>query len=86
MTGERTRNLIPFVQIAEVDWAALESNDAQLMLPRASAHKQALLLYLYLENLAAARDHLEANGVPVGEIRDGSPGPPREMGLSDPDG
>jgi hypothetical protein len=114
MTGERARNLIPFVHIAEVarsiasttywiraqgpheragrlDWAALESDDTQLMLARArarqsNADKQALLFYLYVENLAAARDHLEANGVPVGEIRDGSPGPPREMGLSDPDG
>jgi hypothetical protein len=112
MTGERTRNLIPFVHIAEVarsiasttywiraqgpheragwlDWAALESDDTQLMLARASApieRGQASPALLPLENLAAARDHLEATGVPVGEIRDGSPGAPREMGLSDPDG
>jgi hypothetical protein len=67
---------------------ALESDDTQLMLARASAPiergQAALLFYLYVENLAAARDHLEANGVPVGEIRDGSPGPPREMASATP--
>ena len=60
------------------------------MLARASAPiergQASPALLPYVENHAAARDHLEANGVPVGEIRDGSPGPPREMGLSDPDG
>jgi Glyoxalase/Bleomycin resistance protein/Dioxygenase superfamily len=71
MTGERVRNLIPFVHVADVarsiafyellglklkdtyehggqlDWAALESDDAQIMLARASApierDKQAVL-------------------------------------------
>jgi hypothetical protein len=61
MTGDRVRNRIPFVHVADVarliafyellgferkdtddhagrlDWAALESGDAQLMLARASA-------------------------------------------------
>ncbi len=53
---------------------------------QSNADKQALLFYLVVENLAAPRDHPEANGVPVGEIRDGSPGPPRDIGCSDPDG
>lgn len=73
-----------------LDWAALESRDAQLMLARASApidrDKQAVLFYLYADDLAALREQLLASGVPVGEIRDGSPGPAREMGLADPDG
>jgi catechol 2,3-dioxygenase-like lactoylglutathione lyase family enzyme len=73
-----------------LDWAALESRDAQLMLAHASApierDKQAVLFYLYAEDLAALREHLLAKGVTVGEIRDGSPGPTREMGLADPDG
>jgi hypothetical protein len=91
MTGERIRNLIPFVHIAEVarsiastsywiraqgpheragrlDWAALESDDTQLMLARASAPiergQAALLFYLYVENLAAARDQLEVERRP----------------------
>lgn len=74
----------------QLDWAALESDDAQIMLARASApierDKQAVLFYLYAADLVALRDHLVANGVVVGEIRDGSPGPTREMGLADPDG
>ena len=73
-----------------LDWAALESDHARLMLARASQaidlHQQAVLFYLYSDDLAALRDHLLAHGVAVGEIVDGSPGPEQEMGLSDPDG
>lgn len=73
-----------------LDWAALESRNAQLMLARAShpieRDKQAVLFYLYADDLQALREHLLASGVVVGEIRDGSPGPAREMGLDDPDG
>ena len=58
------------------------------MLVRASASteddREAVLFYLYCENLAAPRDHLLANGFAVGEIA--GPGPAREMGLADPDG
>ena len=71
-------------------WAALESGGAKLMLQLASApidrHQQAILFYLYTENLDGLRDHLLANGLAAGPIVDGSPGPEREMGLSDPDG
>lgn len=74
----------------QLDWAALESRDAQLMLARASLpierDKQAVLFYLYADDLQALRERLLAKGVVVGEIRDGSPGPAREMGLDDPDG
>jgi catechol 2,3-dioxygenase-like lactoylglutathione lyase family enzyme len=73
-----------------LDWAALVSGDAQLMLAHASApierDKQAVLFYLYADDLAALREQLLAAGVSVGPIRDGSPGPAREMGLADPDG
>jgi catechol 2,3-dioxygenase-like lactoylglutathione lyase family enzyme len=114
MSGERVRDLIPFVHVGDVarsidfyellgfelkdtyghdgrlDWAALESGDAQLMLARASApierERQAVLFYLYADDLAALRDQLRANNIAVGEIVDGSPGPAREMGLADPDG
>jgi hypothetical protein len=71
-------------------WAALESGRAQLMLELASApidpHQQAILFYLYTEDLDGLRDHLVANGVAAGPIVDGSPGPERELRLSDPDG
>src|SRR4051794_3966213 len=114
MSGERVRDLLPFVQVSDcarsvafyervgfdledehehdgkLDWAALESRDAHLMLARASApierDKQAVLFYLYADDLAALRDQLLAVGVTAGEIPDGSPGPAREMGLADPDG
>lgn len=60
------------------------------MLARASLpierDKQAVLFYLYADDLHVRREHLLAKGVLVGEIRDGSPGPAREMGLDDPDG
>jgi hypothetical protein len=73
-----------------LDWAGLESRDAQLMLAHASAQierdKQAALFYRYADDLAALRDQLLAAGVAVGEIRDGSPGPARELGLADPAG
>src|SRR3954449_7018195 len=114
MSGERVRNLIPFVHVSDVarsiafyellgfelkdtyeddgrlDWAALDSRDAQLMLARAShaieRDKQAVLFYLYADDLETLREHLLAAGLAVGEIRDGSPGPAREMGIADPDG
>jgi catechol 2,3-dioxygenase-like lactoylglutathione lyase family enzyme len=114
MSGERVRDLIPFVHVGDVarsidfyellgfelkdtyghdgrlDWAALESGDAQLMLARASApierERQAVLFYLYADDLAALRDQLRANNIAVDEIVDGSPGPAREMTLADPDG
>jgi hypothetical protein len=35
---------------------------------------------------ADLREYLVAEGIAVGQIRDGTPGPGREMGLNDPDG
>jgi hypothetical protein len=74
----------------QLDWAALENGDAQIMLAHATApidpSQQAVLFYPYSPDLAALRDHLAANGVHAGPIRDGTPGPRQEMGLSDPDG
>jgi hypothetical protein len=73
-----------------LDWAALESGRGELMLARASRSidrsQQAVLFYLYSDDLPGLRDHLLANAVAVGEIVDGSPGPEREMGVADPDG
>ena len=45
-----------------------------------------MLFYLYSDDLAALREQLLANGIHVGEIEDGTPGPSQEMRLSDPDG
>jgi ketosteroid isomerase-like protein/catechol 2,3-dioxygenase-like lactoylglutathione lyase family enzyme len=73
-----------------LDWASLESGDARLML--AFAHepvdpaRQAVLFYLYSDDLRDLQRHLRAHGVRAGQIRDGSPGPREEMCVRDPDG
>jgi catechol 2,3-dioxygenase-like lactoylglutathione lyase family enzyme len=73
-----------------LDWAALESDRAQLMLTAAGApidpRQQAVLFYLYSDDLAGLRERLVGDGLAVGPIRDGTPGPREEMRLSDPDG
>lgn len=71
-------------------WAALEREQAKLMLARADADvdegAQGVLFYLYTRDLAALQTHLRAHGQSAGAIRDGTPGPRREMRLRDPDG
>ena len=74
----------------EVVWAFLECGPARLMLARADApvdHRaQAVLFYLYADDLAGLRDHLVAHDVGASEIFDGTPGPKHEMRVEDPDG
>ena len=73
-----------------LDWVGLESGTARLMLGRASApidpRQQAVLFYLYSDDLHGLREWLVSQGQRPGEIRDGSPGPRQEMGIADPDG
>ena len=79
-----------FVLGGVLDFAALASSRAQIMLVRAGGSvdgcQQPTRFYLYAEDLDALRRHLLSEGVSVGEIVDGSPGPAREMSLCDPDG
>jgi catechol 2,3-dioxygenase-like lactoylglutathione lyase family enzyme len=74
----------------ELRWAALQHAHARIMLERASApidpRQQAVLFYLYADDIDGLRGHLIAQGLGVGPIRDGRPGPEREIGISDPDG
>jgi catechol 2,3-dioxygenase-like lactoylglutathione lyase family enzyme len=74
----------------KLNWVALQHAHARIMLQLASdpidPHQQAVLFYLYAEDLDGLRDHLLSNGLRVGPIRDGSPGPEREIAISDPDG
>src|SRR4051812_32455819 len=71
-----------------LDWAALQSADARLMLAHAEepihSRDQAILFYLYTRDLQALQTHLRTHGVPAGAIRDGSPGPRAEMRVTDP--
>ena len=71
-------------------WAELRSEGAELMVSTdgdsIDPAGQGALFYLYSDDLAGLREQLLVNGIHVGEIEDGTPGPPREMRLSDPDG
>lgn len=84
------RPIDSFAPDDEVVWAFLESGPAQLMVARADApvdHRaQAVLFYLYADDLAGLRDHLVAHDVVASEIFDGTPGPKQEMRVDDPDG
>ncbi len=71
-------------------WCSIQSGQAKLMLTLASTpvhqHEQAILFYLYADDLDALHGDLRDAGAVVGEIVDGSPGPEREFRLRDPDG
>jgi catechol 2,3-dioxygenase-like lactoylglutathione lyase family enzyme len=79
-----------YVHEGELDFAALTSEAAQIMLVRAGGPvelgRPMLRFYLYADDLDALRSHLLANGVEAGAIVDGTPGPRREMTVIDPDG
>jgi hypothetical protein len=79
-----------YVQAGELVWCSLVSGGARLMLAKADApvvaEEQAVLFYLYAEDLDALREQLLHAGIDAGPIVDGSPGPEREMRVSDPDG
>jgi glyoxalase/bleomycin resistance protein/dioxygenase superfamily protein len=71
-------------------WADLRSEEAELMVSTdgdsIDPADQGVLFYLYSNDLAALREQLIVDGIHVGEIVDGTPGPRQEMRLTDPDG
>ena len=71
-------------------WAYLRSEGAELMVSTdgepIDPAGQGVIFYLYSDDLVALRRHLRADGIHVGEIVDGTPGPRQEMRLTDPDG
>ncbi len=71
-------------------WAALRSEGAELMVSTdgeaIDPAGQGVLFYLYSDTLAALRLQLLGEGINVGAILDGTPGPREEMRLTDPDG
>ena len=76
---------------AEVpSWAWLESDGAHLMVARASEpvvpEQQAVLFYLYVEDVAAAREILATAGLNPGPIATPFYAPRGEFRLVDPDG
>jgi hypothetical protein len=71
-------------------WAWLESGDAQLMVARAGEpvipEQQAVLFYLYVEDVATAREALATAGLEPGPITTPFYAPRGEFRLVDPDG
>jgi catechol 2,3-dioxygenase-like lactoylglutathione lyase family enzyme len=78
----------------QLEFAELESTaSAKVMLARAEwlpdrdpEQPSRGFLYLYARNIDALREQLIKRGFEAGEIRDGSPGPRRELCVRDPDG
>ncbi|HEU4436973.1 MAG TPA: VOC family protein [candidate division Zixibacteria bacterium] len=74
----------------EPSWAWLRSGGAHLMVTRASesvdARAQAVLFYIYCEDVPTFRGELQKNGVMVGEIEYPFYAPRGEFRVTDPDG
>jgi predicted enzyme related to lactoylglutathione lyase len=74
----------------EPTWAWLESGDAHIMIARASEpvvpEQQAVLFYLYTEDVAETRDALVAAGLNPGPVKTPFYAPKGEFRLADPDG
>ncbi len=66
-------------------WAMLSSGQAEIMLARASgpidAGQQAVLFYMYAEDVGALRAHLLASGLADGNSFHGQPGPDGGRGV-----
>jgi hypothetical protein len=71
-------------------WAWLTSGEAQLMVAKASdpvvAEQQAVLFYLYTDDVASAHSALGARGLAPGPIATPFYAPRGEFRLADPDG
>jgi catechol 2,3-dioxygenase-like lactoylglutathione lyase family enzyme len=85
LTVERT-----FPPDGRATWAYLRNGDARVMLQQVDEEvdgaAQAVLFYLFVDDLLSLRERLIGHGVEAGEIEDGRPGPTRELRLRDPDG
>jgi catechol 2,3-dioxygenase-like lactoylglutathione lyase family enzyme len=71
-------------------WAALRSGDAALFVSQASdpvdAKQQAVLFYLYTDDVHTLRQRLVAAGLEVGELKHPDYMPAGEIRVEDPDG
>ena len=74
----------------QLGWARLRSGEAQLMVALASGpidpDQQAVLFYLYANDVAALREQLLADGIDVGGVGHPDHMPAGEIRVHDPDG
>jgi hypothetical protein len=88
--GFRVRNTFTQAGTSVLSWAWLDSDRASLMVARASEpvdpERQAVLFYLYVDDVAAAREELTAGGVAAGPIAFPFYAPRGELRIADPDG
>jgi catechol 2,3-dioxygenase-like lactoylglutathione lyase family enzyme len=74
----------------EPSWVWLERDNARLMLSLASSpvlpEEQAVLFYLYYDDVAATREALEKAGISAGPIQYPFYNPRGEFRVQDPDG
>jgi catechol 2,3-dioxygenase-like lactoylglutathione lyase family enzyme len=77
-------------QDGTLDWVILEHEGAQLMVGRATApvvaEEQAVLFYVYYQDVPAAHEALIAAGIEVGPIQFPPHSPRGEFRVTDPDG
>jgi hypothetical protein len=90
LLGFDVRNSVTPPGVPEPVWAWLVSGDAQLMVTKADGpvdHAvQAVLFYLYCDDVAALREQLLAARVAAGPISRPFYSPRGEFRLTDPDG
>ncbi|HEX8284939.1 MAG TPA: VOC family protein [Pyrinomonadaceae bacterium] len=88
--GFSARNTVARPGADELTWAWLTSGDAHLMVARAShpvePESQAVLFYLYVDDVGAAHGELAAAGAEVGPVTNPFYAPQGEFRLVDPDG
>jgi predicted enzyme related to lactoylglutathione lyase len=88
--GFEVRNTFAPDGRTEPTWALLETGEARLMLALASepvvANQQAVLFYLYCDDVGATRAALRHSGVDVGPIEYPFYAPRGEFRVGDPDG
>ena len=89
--GFRVRNTNQPAGEAEPLWAHLSADDgAQLMLGKATepviASQQAVLFYIYCDDVTAKHAELKKAGLPVGKIASPFYAPRGEFRVEDPDG
>lgn len=90
LLGFETGNTHVDPESGETDWAALERGHAALMLGKASdpvvAAQQAVLFYLYYDDIAATHEAMLRLGLPCGELSYPFYCPKGEFRVVDPDG